>query len=252
MQIGELAALAGVSTRTVRHYHHQGVLPEPPRRVNGYREYGLRDALRLARARRLTELGLSLDEVRDVLAGDSARELREILLELDTDLARQEAAIRVRRERLAVLLSEESPSPDGAVSPQMAEFLRCLEPVRDSPFAAADAELLALLDTAAEPEDRDRLLELMRPMTTPEALARAEALYRRLAELDRADPADPRVGALAADFAAHLPPELAAALARAMPGADDPFAQAFLADLSPAQAEVVRQATALLTDGQSS
>ncbi|MEU7914426.1 MerR family transcriptional regulator [Microbispora bryophytorum] len=252
MQIGELAALAGVSTRTVRHYHHQGVLPEPPRRVNGYREYGLRDALRLARARRLTELGLSLDEVRDVLAGDSARELREILLELDADLARQEAAIRVRRERLAALLSEESPSPDGAVSPQMAEFLRCLEPVRDSPFAAADAELLALLDTAAEPEDRDRLLELMRPMTTPEALARAEALYRRLAELDHADPADPRVGALAADFAAHLPRELAAALAHAMPGADDPFAQAFLADLSPAQAEVVRQATALLTDGQSS
>ncbi|MEV4460041.1 MerR family transcriptional regulator [Microbispora sp. NPDC049633] len=77
MRIGELAALAGVSTRTVRHYHHQGVLPEPSRRRGGYREYGLRDALLLARARRLTELGLSLDEVRDVLTGDSARELRE-------------------------------------------------------------------------------------------------------------------------------------------------------------------------------
>ncbi|GAB3145152.1 MerR family transcriptional regulator [Microbispora hainanensis] len=113
MRIGELAALAGVSTRTVRHYHHQGVLPEPPRRVNGYREYGLRDALRLGRARRLTELGLSLDEVRDALTGDSARELREILLELDADLARQEAEIRSRRERLAALLREESPSPDG-------------------------------------------------------------------------------------------------------------------------------------------
>ncbi|WP_030505289.1 MerR family transcriptional regulator [Microbispora rosea] len=252
MRIGELAALAGVSTRTVRHYHHQGVLPEPPRRVNGYREYGLRDALRLARARRLTELGLSLDEVRDVLAGDSARELREILLELDADLARQEARIRARRERLAALLSEESPSPDDAVSPRMAEFLRCLEPVRGSAFAAADAELLALLDTAAEPEDRDRLLELMRPMTTPEALARAEALHRRLAELDDADAADSRVAALAADFAAHLPPELAASLAHTMPGADDPFAQAFLADLSPAQAEVVRQAMALVAGGEPS
>ncbi|WP_432923601.1 MerR family transcriptional regulator [Microbispora sp. CA-135349] len=248
MRIGELAALAGVSTRTVRHYHHQGVLPEPARRVNGYREYGLRDALRLARARRLTELGLSLDEVRDVLAGDSTRELREILLELDADLARQEEAIRARRERLAALLSEESPSPDGAVSPRMAEFLRCLEPVRHSPFAAADAELLALLDTAAEPEDRDRLLELMRPLTTPEALARAEELYRRLAELDEADPADPRVGALAADFAAHLPRDLAAGLATTVPSAGDPFAQAFLADLSPAQAEVVRRVLALLAD----
>ncbi|MEU8172708.1 MerR family transcriptional regulator [Microbispora hainanensis] len=249
MRIGELAALAGVSTRTVRHYHHQGVLPEPPRRVNGYREYGLRDALRLARARRLTELGLSLDEVRDVLAGDSARELREILLELDADLARQEAEIRSRRERLAALLSEESPSPDDAVSPRMAEFLRCLEPAHGSAFAAADAEMLALLDTVAEPEDRDRLLELMRPMTTPEAVARAEMLYRRLTELDDADPADPRVGALAADFAACLPPELAAALAHRMPADDDPFAQAFLADLSPAQAEVVRRTMVLVAAG---
>ncbi|MEN3534000.1 MerR family transcriptional regulator [Microbispora sp. ZYX-F-249] len=252
MRIGELAALVGVSTRTVRHYHHQGVLPEPSRRRGGYREYGLRDALLLARARRLTELGLSLSEVRDVLTGDSARELREILLELDADLARQEAAIRARRGRLAALLSEEAPSPDDAVSPAMAEFLRCLEPVRDSPFAAAEAELLALLDAAAEPEDRDRLLELMRPMTTPEAVARAEVLHRRLAELDGADPADPRVAALAADLAAHLPRELAASLASAMPGADDPFAQAFLADLSPAQAEVARQAMALLAHGAAS
>ncbi|MEV4571605.1 cytochrome P450 [Nonomuraea sp. NPDC049419] len=36
MRIGELAALLGVSTRTVRYYHHQGVLPEASRRANGY------------------------------------------------------------------------------------------------------------------------------------------------------------------------------------------------------------------------
>ncbi|MFI7445977.1 MerR family transcriptional regulator [Nonomuraea sp. NPDC049714] len=57
MRIGELAALLGVSTRTVRRYHRQGVLPEPSRRANGYREYGLRDAIVLARVRRLVELG---------------------------------------------------------------------------------------------------------------------------------------------------------------------------------------------------
>lgn len=68
MRIGELATLVGVSTRTVRHYHHVGVLPEPARASNGYREYGLADAVLLVRARRLTELGLSLDEVADVLA----------------------------------------------------------------------------------------------------------------------------------------------------------------------------------------
>jgi len=42
MRIGELATLVGVSTRTVRHYHHVRVLPEPTRSANGYREYGSR------------------------------------------------------------------------------------------------------------------------------------------------------------------------------------------------------------------
>ena len=105
MRIGELAALVGVSTRTVRHYHHVGLLPDPQRRVNGYRDYGVRDAVVLARVRRLAELGLSLEEIRDVLADDRESDLREVLLELDADLARQQAAIGARRDRLATLLA---------------------------------------------------------------------------------------------------------------------------------------------------
>ena len=112
MRIGELAALVGVSTRTVRHYHHLGLLPEPGRLVNGYREYRLRDAVVLARVRRLAELGLSLDEIRDVLADDQGRELREVLVELDEDLARQQAAIAARRDRLAALLARPDLNPD--------------------------------------------------------------------------------------------------------------------------------------------
>ena len=93
MRIGELAAIAGVSTRTVRHYHRVGLLPEPARQANGYREYGLRDAVELARVRRLTELGLSLEEVRDALADDAGKDLHEILAELDADLGRQQEAM---------------------------------------------------------------------------------------------------------------------------------------------------------------
>ena len=62
MRIGELAGLAGFSTRAIRHYHRVGLLPEPARRANGYREYALADAVALARVRRLAEVGLSLDE----------------------------------------------------------------------------------------------------------------------------------------------------------------------------------------------
>jgi Amidohydrolase family len=57
-------------------------------------------------ARRLTELGLSLGEAGDVLAGDAGRDLVEILRELDADLARQEADLRQRRARLAELLRQ--------------------------------------------------------------------------------------------------------------------------------------------------
>jgi DNA-binding transcriptional MerR regulator len=56
MRIGELAGLVGISTRAIRHYHRIGLLPEPARKANGYREYSLRDAVELARVRRLTEL----------------------------------------------------------------------------------------------------------------------------------------------------------------------------------------------------
>src|SRR5690242_7776670 len=99
MRIGEIAALVGLTTRAIRHYHHVGLLPEPERRPNGYRAYSIRDAVLLARVRRLTELGLGLDEVRDVLADDAGRELAEVLAELDADLARAEAAIRERPRR---------------------------------------------------------------------------------------------------------------------------------------------------------
>ena len=53
MRIGELAGLVGISTRAIRHYHRVGLLPEPARKANGYREYSLRDAVELARVRRL-------------------------------------------------------------------------------------------------------------------------------------------------------------------------------------------------------
>ncbi|GAB2572233.1 MerR family transcriptional regulator [Streptomyces capparidis] len=247
MRIGEVAALAGVSTRTVRHYHHLGLLPEPRRLPNGYREYGLRDAVALARVRRLAELGLSLDEIRDVLADDRGRELREVLLELDADLARRQEAIGARRARLAALLAEADPDPDAAVSPEMAEILRVL-PSETSPFARLDREFLALIDTGASPADRAGFAALLHRLTEPAAAARTRDLYARLDDLADADPADPRVPALARDLAAHLPDELASALLESVRGSAAPqWLQALSHELSPAQAEVFRHLVTALT-----
>ncbi|MEU6675696.1 MerR family transcriptional regulator [Streptomyces sp. NPDC046925] len=271
MRIGELAGIVGVTTRTIRHYHHLGLLPEPERRANGYRAYGLRHAVVLARIRRLTELGLGLAEVRDVLADDAGRELVEVLGELDADLARQEDAIRERRERLRVLLDGAKRgvlSAEGPVSPELGEFFA--EVARstaeregpESVMAARDRELLAVIDTTAPPEDRDRLLAAMRPaLATPGAVERANEVYRLLDELADTDLADPRTQA-AVDEAAR-------ALADALPdsllddldakgvqavadglgrGGDDRFLEAFFADFAPAQAEAVRRGMRLLME----
>ncbi|MQY06820.1 MerR family transcriptional regulator [Actinomadura macrotermitis] len=246
MRIGELAALAGVTTRTVRHYHHLGLLPEPERRANGYREYGLRDAVALARVRRLTELGLSLEEIRDVLGDDRGRELREILRELDADLARQQEAIAARRERLAHLLAEADPHPDSVVSPGMAEVLRAL-PRGGSKFAELDREMLLLADTGASPEDRARMAELFRPLTDPATAGRAGELYARLDGLADADPADPRVTALARDLAAYLPAEIAAVMAGSLRSPETArWLDTMSTEMSPAQTAVFRHLVTLL------
>ena len=146
MRISELAALVGVSTRAIRHYHHRGLLPEPDRLTNGYREYGLRDAVTLARIRRLAELGLSLDEIRDVLADDQGRELREVLQELDLDLARAQEDIGARRAELARLLAESDLHLDSTVSPELAAVLRGI-PAGTSKIAELDRQLLTVLDS---------------------------------------------------------------------------------------------------------
>ncbi|QKW37815.1 MerR family transcriptional regulator [Actinomadura sp. NAK00032] len=240
MRIGELAALVGVSTRTVRHYHQLGLLPEPERLANGYREYRLRDAVALARVRRLVELGLSLDEIRDVLADERGRDLREVLLELDADLARQQEAIGARRVRLAALLEEAELRPDSAVSPEMADVLRDLP--RGSKFGEFDRELLALVDTAVGEGERARFAGMMRSFTGPEARERIAETYARLDEIADAPPDDPRVAEIAEDLADQIPAEMAALMARQRLDA------AWLEEMSPAQREVFRLLVAILKE----
>ncbi|MER5209141.1 MerR family transcriptional regulator [Streptomyces sp. NPDC002838] len=249
MRIGELAAAVGVTTRTVRHYHHLGLLPEPERLANGYRNYTLRHAVVLARIRRLTELGLGLAEVRDVLAEDAGKDLVEVLTELDQDLARQEAAIRERRTRLRALLDEEGGLPvEGPVSPQLAALFSEVGQPSGSPMAAKDREILALIDTAATPEAREQMAALLgTAFGSPEAVARAHEAYALLDDLADADPDDPRVTEAARLLADLIPHEM---LPEADIDHDNSFLRALYADFAPAQAEAIRRALRILTEGR--
>ncbi|GIJ50993.1 MerR family transcriptional regulator [Virgisporangium aliadipatigenens] len=234
MRIGELAELVGVSTRTVRHYHHLGLLPEPTRLPNGYREYRLRDAVTLARVRRLAELGLSLDEIRDVLADDRGRELREVLEELDADLARQQAELGARRARLAVLLAEGELHPDSTVAPELAQVLRGL-PAEGSAFGEFDRALLGLIGQ----EQGEAVAALLEPFTRGEAVERGRDLYARLDRVGQVE--DPT---LAEDLAAHL----RGPLADAMREADPAWMAALSREMSAAQVAVFTRVLQILRE----
>ncbi|GAA0275599.1 MerR family transcriptional regulator [Streptomyces polychromogenes] len=236
MRIGEIAALVGATTRAVRHYHHVGLLPEPARRANRYRAYTVRDAVLLARVRRLTELGLSLDEVRDVLADDAGRELADVLAELDADLARQEAELAGRRRRLAVLLAA-GPGEAEPVSPALAALLAKAPPTH-SPAAAKDREHLTLLDATGAAGE-----ELYAVLGTLAADPAVLALYERLDALADAPVDDPRIGPLAEAMVAAVPAAAFDAIPAGGPVVPG-FGEALLAEYAPAQAEVVRRVMA--------
>jgi DNA-binding transcriptional MerR regulator len=261
MRIGELAGLVGISTRAIRHYHHVGLLPEPARTVNGYREYALRDAVELARVRRLTELGLSLDEARDVLARDAGRDLMEVLCELDADLARQEAGLRQRRTRLAQLLRQAEaggkPSEQAPVSPELTELfdgmarIAAEKPGPEPAMAAKDRDLMALLETASPDGGAGWLDVLARTLNSdPGAAERAYAVYARLDELAGCAVNDHRVEATAQAIVAAIPETARQAIRFPDGGFTDTgqgFAAAFYADFAPAQAAAIRRAVDLMS-----
>ncbi|MFF5035641.1 heavy metal-responsive transcriptional regulator [Nocardia salmonicida] len=68
MRIGELATASGTTAKTIRFYEGQGLIPEPARTPGGYRDYGPDQITRLRFIRRMQAAGLSLTEVRQVLA----------------------------------------------------------------------------------------------------------------------------------------------------------------------------------------
>ena len=240
MRIGELAGLVGISTRAIRHYHRIGLLPEPVRKANGYREYSLRDAIELAR--------------------DAGRDLAEILRELDADLARQEAGLRQRRARLARLRQAEAggkPSEQAPVSPELTELfdrmarIAAEHPEPEPAMAAKDRELMALLETASPARGTGWLDVLTRTLNSdPGAAERAYAVYAGLDELAGCPADDPRVEATAQAIVAAIPEPARQAIRFPDGGfaeTDRGFAAAFYADFAPAQAAAIRRAVDLMS-----
>ncbi|MCN9240221.1 MerR family transcriptional regulator [Streptomyces sp. RY43-2] len=70
--IGDLARATGLTVRTIRYWSDEDVLPPVARSSGGYRLYDATSVARLELIRTLRELGLGLNDVRAVLAGETS------------------------------------------------------------------------------------------------------------------------------------------------------------------------------------
>ncbi len=67
MLIGEVADAVRLSTQTIRFYERSGLLPEPSRAANGYRNYNESTITRVQFIRAAQAAGLTLDEIRSIV-----------------------------------------------------------------------------------------------------------------------------------------------------------------------------------------
>lgn len=160
----ELADFAGTTVNTIRHYHRLGLLEQPQRRSNGYKQYEVRHLVRLLRIRRLVELGMPLATVSQLSAGDDGTS--EALRKLDADLTDRIARLTRARAEIAELLHDDAPADAPAGFASVASHLS--EP--DS----------ALIHLSARLYDASALRDLRRMV---EADADADALGNELAAL---------------------------------------------------------------------
>ena len=103
--VGQLAELAGVSTRTLRYYEEEGLL-RPSRSANGYRVYTARDAKRLASILSMRACGLSVATIHRLLAraeGDLRHVLHAHLLTLSAQRDSLDEAIDRTKAAIASL-----------------------------------------------------------------------------------------------------------------------------------------------------
>ncbi|WP_152366011.1 MerR family transcriptional regulator [Microlunatus speluncae] len=248
MKIGELAELAGTTTRAVRHYHREGLLPEPPRRPNGYRSYGVRDLVGLVKIRRLRDAGLSLAEVRAVLVAPAGSDAwRTALVAAERRLAEEERRIRRLRRDVARQLESRL---DPTLPAPLAEVLDQLQDRGLNPTALTYERDLALIAVTYEPAAAEALAAYYRQLLDqPERIALIARIHDEFDALADLDPDDPRVAEVArviAEDAAEygtglLDPDLDPATV------DTEDVTLFLDQFTPAQRRAIHLALTQLT-----
>lgn len=119
---GELARRTGLTVRTLHHYHETGLLSPSGRTASGHRLYSEGDVARLQQILSLRALGLSLAEIRGVLAGPGFSPLTVV----ETHLSRLREQIGLQ-QRLCARLEAVAAGLRSAGSVSAEDLIRTIE-----------------------------------------------------------------------------------------------------------------------------
>ena len=211
--IGQAAAFAGVTIKTVRHYHRLGLVEEPERDGSGYRRYGSDDLLRLVQARTLAAAGVQLADVGALLDADP-EVFAAALTDVEQQLTDRIEELVARRDTLHRLADDRALLPDRACA-----VLDRMHGLGFSPdYVAGQREALVLFRALVPEGFESFVTQLEHRLDDPEHVDLTQRSWAALSW----DPDDPRIEELASALADNLlaKPELLAMPAGFQPRSD--------------------------------
>jgi DNA-binding transcriptional MerR regulator len=141
LRIGELARQTGLSIKTIRYYEARRLLEQPPRTEGGYRLYGPEEAARLRFIQRAKLLGLTLEEIRELVElaarcneGEIVPRLEEVLEVKLEETERKMAELAAFRRNLLYYRERAEDLKDRVPTEHYCEdvsFCGCLEAVTE-------------------------------------------------------------------------------------------------------------------------
>ena len=232
----EVADLAGTSLRAVRHYHEVGLLAEPERRANGYKQYGVAHLVRLLRIRRLTDLGFSLPQI--AALGEEDDHPEEALRTLDAELAATIERLQRVRAELGHILRHGTPTD---LPPELAPA------VAEAKMSDADRSIVVVMNRVLGPRRLQAYTDMLQDLPTDPTDREFDDLCGDADEETRQDLAERMAPYIRRIHATH--PGLKA------PHSDAPRGARFVAEsieaamqelYNPAQLDVIQRTNALL------
>ncbi|NBE96912.1 MerR family transcriptional regulator [Nonomuraea sp. KC401] len=228
----QLAKLTDSTVKAIRHYHEIGLLDEPERAANGYKQYKVAHLIRMLQIKRLRDLGVSLSQIAAMERADEDPD--EAIRLLDAELAATIERLNRVRAELAVILRHRAPMhvPPmlAPISQDLSDREQSLLTVYSAVFSEESMEKFRQI--IAEDDDIQAALDALPPDADDAAIAR---LAERMAPMvRRSREKHPWLNDLMAD--SPLGVELAG----------NTLAHAVVEFYSPAQIRVMQRVNAIL------